>query len=142
MTNEPDSVQPDQILGPYGTGVQVRQMAKDAVLLVPNFVKLVARLLADPRVPRRSKIALGMAAAYVASPIDLLPEFIPVIGWLDDLLILTYVLNRVIERAGPEVVEEHWDGPGDLLSLIREVLGLASNVIPKRIRVVFDRLHG
>jgi uncharacterized membrane protein YkvA (DUF1232 family) len=123
MTNEPDSVQPDQILGPYGTGVQVRQMA-------------------NPRVPRRSKIALGMAAAYVASPIDLLPEFIPVIGWLDDLLILTYVLNRVIERAGPEVVEEHWDGPGDLLGLIREVLGLASNVIPKRIRVVFDRLHG
>jgi uncharacterized membrane protein YkvA (DUF1232 family) len=142
MTQEPNSIRPDEVLAPYGSGVQVRQMAKDAVLLVPNFAKLVARLLADPRVPRRSKIALGMAAAYVVSPIDLLPEFIPVIGWLDDLLILTYVLNRVIERAGKEVVEEHWDGPGDLLGVIQEVLGLASNVIPKRLRVVIDRLHG
>ena len=142
MTQEQNSIRPDEVLAPNGNGVQVRQLAKDAILLVPNFAKLVARLLIDPRVPRRSKIALGMAAAYVASPIDLLPEFIPVIGWLDDLLILTYVLDRVIERAGPEVVEELWDGPGDLLGLIRDVLGLAGNVIPKRLRGVIDRLHG
>jgi uncharacterized membrane protein YkvA (DUF1232 family) len=142
MTEENNSIRPDEVLTPNGSGVQVRQLAKDAVLLVPNFVKLVARLLTDPRVPRRSKIALGMAAAYVASPIDLLPEFIPVFGWLDDLLILTYVLDRVIQRAGPELVEEHWDGPGDLLGLIRDVLGLASNVIPRRLRVVIDRLQG
>ncbi|MEX1125482.1 MAG: YkvA family protein [Acidimicrobiia bacterium] len=142
MTQEPNSIRPDEVLTPFGDGVQVRQLAKDAVLLVPNFAKLVARLLADPRVPRRSKIALGMAAAYVVSPIDLLPEFIPVLGWLDDLLILTYVLDRVIERAGPELVQEHWDGPGDLLGLIRDVLGMARNVIPRRFRVVLDRLHG
>jgi len=143
MTQEPVSIRPDEVLPPpYGSGVQARQLAKDAVLLVPNFAKLVARLLIDPRVPRRSKVALGMAAAYVASPIDLFPEFIPVIGWLDDLLILTYVLDRVIDRAGQEVVEELWDGPGDLLGLIRDVLGLASNVIPKKLRVVIDRLHG
>ena len=142
MTPEPKSVRPDEVLTPGGNGVQARRLAKDAVLLVPNFAKLVARLLADPRVPRRSKIALGMAAAYVVSPIDLLPEFIPVIGWLDDLLILTYVLDRVIERAGPELVEEHWDGPGDLLGLIRDVLGLAGNVIPRRLRIVIDRLQG
>jgi uncharacterized membrane protein YkvA (DUF1232 family) len=78
----------------------------------------------------------------VASPLDLFPEFIPVIGWLDDLLILTYVLDRVIDRAGQDVVEELWDGPGDLLGLIRDVLGLASNVIPRKLRVVIDRLHG
>jgi hypothetical protein len=48
----------------------------------------------------------------------------------------------VIERAGPELVEEHWDGPGDLLGLIRDVLGMASNVIPRRLRGVIDRLHG
>lgn len=143
MTQEPVSIRPDEVLPPpSGSGVQVGQLAKEAVLLVPNFAKLVARLLIDPRVPRRSKIALGMAAAYVASPIDLFPEFIPVIGWLDDLLILTYVLDRVIDRAGQEVVEELWDGPGDLLGLIRDVLGLASNVIPRKLRVVIDRLHG
>lgn len=142
MTHEPSSIRPDEVLTPDGKGVQVRQIAKDAVLLVPNLAKLVARLLADPRVPRRSKIALGMAAAYVVSPIDLIPEIIPVLGWLDDLLILTYVIDRVIERAGPELVQEHWDGPGDLLGLIRDVLGLASNVIPRPLRVVIDRLHG
>ena len=142
MTEETSSIRPDEVLMPDGDGIQVRQLAKDAVLLVPNFVKLVARLLADPRVPRRSKIALGMAAAYVASPIDLLPEFLPVLGWLDDLLILSYVLDRVIQRAGPELVEEHWDGPGDLLGLIRDVFGMAGNVIPRRLRIVIDRLHG
>jgi uncharacterized membrane protein YkvA (DUF1232 family) len=71
-----------------------------------------------------------------------MPEFIPVLGWLDDLLILTYVLDRVIQRAGPELVEEHWDGPGDLLGLISDVLGMVGTVIPKRLRVVIDRLHG
>jgi len=112
------------------------------VLLLPNIVKLVARLLRDKRVPRRSKIALGIAAAYVASPVDLIPEVIPVIGWADDVLIMLFALDGLIDRAGPEVVQEHWDGPGDLLALIRDALGVSRSIMPRRLVQVLDRLSG
>lgn len=142
MTEETNSIRPDDVIPPQGQSIQGRQMALDAVLMIPNLVKLVGRLLTDPRVPRRAKVMLGFAAAYVASPIDLIPEFIPVIGWADDLLILVYALDSLIERAGKEVVEEHWDGPGDLLGLIREVMGMGRNLVPKPISRVIERLSG
>jgi len=117
-------------------------MLRDAALMLPNLVKLVTRLLRDPRVPRRSKVALGLAAAYVASPIDLVPEFIPVIGWADDVLFILLAIDSLIERSGSEIVEEHWDGPGDVLGIIREVLGLTRNVVPRRLSRALDRLAG
>jgi len=110
--------------------------------MLPNLIKLVGRLLKDPRVPRRSKVALGMAAAYVVSPIDLVPEFIPVFGWADDVLFILFAIDSLIERSGPEVVAEHWDGPGDLLAMIREVTGVTRNIIPKRLSQALDRISG
>jgi uncharacterized membrane protein YkvA (DUF1232 family) len=110
--------------------------------MLPNLVKLVGRLLKDPRVPRRSKVVLGFAAAYVASPIDIIPEFIPVIGWIDDVLLLVYALDSLIDRAGPEIVEEHWDGAGDLLELIREVMGMVRGLVPRPLSRTIDRLSG
>lgn len=112
------------------------------MLMLPNLVKLVARLLKDPRVPRRAKIALGIAAAYVASPVDLIPEIVPVLGWADDILILMFAIDSLIDRAGPEVVEDLWDGPGDLLSLVRDVVGLSRSIVPKRLTNLLDRLSG
>jgi uncharacterized membrane protein YkvA (DUF1232 family) len=125
-----------------GKSIQPRQLIQDTVLMIPNLVKFIARLLADPRVPRRSKMALAAAAAYVVSPIDLIPEVIPVIGWADDLIFIMMALDAVVARSGPEIVEEHWDGPNDLLGLIEDVLSLARNVVPRRLRSLFDRLSG
>jgi uncharacterized membrane protein YkvA (DUF1232 family) len=142
MTEEPRRIRPDEVIAPDGEPVQARQLIRDAVLLLPNLAKLVGRLLKDPRVPRRSKVALGLAAAYVASPIDLIPEFIPVIGWADDVVFMMFAIDRLIERAGPEIVEEHWDGPGDLLGLIREVMGVARNIVPNRLSRALERLSG
>lgn len=137
-----DRVRPDEVVPPGGKSVQGRQLIQDTILIVPNIVKLVGRLLADPRVPRRSKIALGAAAAYVASPIDLVPDIIPVIGWADDILFLLMAVDGLITRSGPEIVEEHWDGPVDLLTLIEDVLSLARGIVPGKIRGIFDRLNG
>jgi uncharacterized membrane protein YkvA (DUF1232 family) len=114
----------------------------DAVFMMPNIVKLIGRLLKDPRVPRRAKITLGLAAAYVASPIDLIPEVIPVVGWADDVLIVMFAIDALIDRAGEEVLRDHWDGPGDLLSLVRDVVGLSRNLVPKRLSNIIDRLNG
>jgi len=142
MTEEPRRIRPDDVIPPDGESVQARQLLRDAALMLPNLVKLVGRLLKDPRVPRRSKVALGLAAAYVASPIDLVPEFIPVIGWADDVVFMMLAIDSLIERAGPEIVEEHWDGPGDLLGLIREVMGVARNIVPNRLSRALERLSG
>ncbi|HVR80101.1 MAG TPA: YkvA family protein [Acidimicrobiia bacterium] len=142
MTDPINRLKPDDVIPPEGPSIQGRQLIADAALMLPNLAKLVARLIADPRVPRRSKIVLGFAAAYVASPIDLIPEFIPVLGWADDVLLMMYALDSLIDRAGPKVVEEHWDGPGDLLGLIRDVMGMARNLIPRRLIRTIDRLSG
>lgn len=139
---EPNRVRPDEVLPPEGKSIQARQLVTDAVLMMPNIVKLVGRLLKDPRVPRRAKITLGLAAAYVVSPIDLIPEVIPVIGWADDVVLMMFAIDSLIERAGPHVVEEHWDGPGDLLELVRDVVAISRNVVPKRIGQMIDRLSG
>lgn len=143
MTSEESrGVRPDEVLPPDGRSIQGRQLVTDAVLMMPNIVKLISRLLRDPRVPRRAKITLGLAAAYVASPIDLIPEVIPVVGWADDVLILMFAIDSLIERAGEDVVQELWDGPGDLLALVRDVVGLSRNLVPKRLSNIIDRLNG
>jgi uncharacterized membrane protein YkvA (DUF1232 family) len=141
-SEQPNRVRPDEILPPDGRSLQARRLMADAVFMMPNIVKLVTRLLKDPRVPRRAKITLGLAAAYVASPIDLIPEIVPVIGWADDVLILMLAIDSLIERAGEEVVREHWDGPGDLLSLVRDVVALSRSLIPKGVGRLIDRLSG
>lgn len=142
MTDDTKRLRPDDVLPPQGGSLQSKRLIADAALLLPNIVKLVGRLLMDPRVPRRSKITLGLAAAYVMSPIDLIPEVIPVIGWADDVLFILFAIDSLIERAGSEIVDEHWEGPGDLLSLIREVVGVSRAVMPRRLSMVIDRLSG
>lgn len=142
MMDQRKGVRPDEVLPPDGTSIQARQLVTDAVLMMPNLVKLVGRLVKDPRVPRRAKITLGLAAAYVMSPVDLIPEVIPVIGWADDVVLMMFALDSLIERAGSEIVEEHWDGPGDLLSLVRDVVSLSRSVIPKRLSQIIERLNG
>ena len=142
MTDEPKSLRPDDILPPKGVSIQGKRLMADAALMLPNIVKLIGRLLLDPPVPRRAKITLGLAAAYVVSPIDLIPDVIPVIGWADDVLLVLFAIDSLIERAGPEIVDEHWDGPGDLLSLVREAVGLSRSIMPKRLTAIIDRLSG
>ncbi len=142
MTDEPKSLRPDDVLPPKGASLQSKRLVSDAALMLPNILKLVGRLLLDPRVPRRAKITLGIAAAYVMSPIDLIPDVIPVIGWADDVLLVLFAVDSLIERAGPEIVDEHWDGPGDLLGLVREAVGLSRSIMPKRLTAIIDRLSG
>ncbi|MFO7300067.1 MAG: YkvA family protein [Actinomycetes bacterium] len=139
-----DPIQPDEVISPDGERVRARakSLLAEVVTVIPNLVKLISRLLKDPRVPFRAKLTLGAVALYVASPIDLLPEFIPVVGWMDDVLMVMYALDNLISRAGREVVVEHWDGPGDVLQLIEDVVGLGRTLMPRRLSGVLDKLSG
>jgi uncharacterized membrane protein YkvA (DUF1232 family) len=77
---------------------------------VPDRAVLFKRLLHDPRVPRHAKAALALVIPYLASPIDLIPDFIPVLGQLDDALLVVAVFGYVARSAGREVIEELWPG--------------------------------
>lgn len=142
MTQESEPIRPDEVISPNGERTRAKSVFADAVTAIPNLVKLISRLLKDPRVPFRAKMGIGAAALYVASPVDLVPEFVPVFGWADDILMVMYALDNLINRAGPEVVTEHWDGPGDVLKLIEDVVSVSRTLIPKRLAGVLDRLSG
>lgn len=135
-------LRPDEVIGPVPVSVQTRHLLRDVASLLPNVAKLLGRLLKDPRVPRRTKLVVGAAMAYAASPVDVVPDFVPVLGVADDVLLMCLVLNRLVESAGEEVVLEHWDGPRDLLDLVRAVIDVASDFVPAPIRRLVGRIAG
>jgi uncharacterized membrane protein YkvA (DUF1232 family) len=99
-----------------GRGTAARELAT----LLPNLIRLFKGLIRDPRVSRRSKALLFLGAAWIASPIDLIPEFIPVLGPLDDAVVAALILRHLIRSSGREVVAEHWRGdPETLERLLR-----------------------
>jgi uncharacterized membrane protein YkvA (DUF1232 family) len=94
--------------------------AKELAALLPNLVRLFKDLATDPRVPSRAKVVLAIAGVWLVSPIDLLPEFLPVIGPLDDAVVAALALRYLVRRSGVEVVREHWRGdPATLEVLLR-----------------------
>jgi uncharacterized membrane protein YkvA (DUF1232 family) len=95
-----------------------RSKARELVALIPNLIVLFRGLLRDPRVPRSSKIWLWFAIAWLVSPIDLVPEFIPVAGPLDDAIVAALVLRHVLKRTEPRVLAEHWRGDPATLDAI------------------------
>jgi uncharacterized membrane protein YkvA (DUF1232 family) len=95
-----------------------RSQARELATLIPNLLVLFRGLLRDPRVPRGAKLWLGLAIAWIASPIDLIPEFIPVVGPLDDAIVAALVLHRLLRRTDRTVVFEHWRGDPATLDAI------------------------
>jgi uncharacterized membrane protein YkvA (DUF1232 family) len=103
-----------------GRGYDLRALAR----FVPDSTILLRRIVGDRRVPRRRKLLLGALVAYLAMPIDLVPDFIPVAGQLDDAIVMALVLRIVLRSAGQELLEEHWPGPRSSLAvLLRMVYG-------------------
>ena len=97
--------------------------AKELVVLLPNLVRLFRGLIGDPRVPRGSKALLLVGAVWLVSPIDLIPEFLPGIGGIDDAVVAALILRHLVRRAGVEVVREHWKGDPKTIGLILRVAG-------------------
>ncbi len=93
--------------------------------LIPDCLVLFKRLMGDPRVPRARKVLLGAMFGYLAMPFDLVPDFIPVAGQLDDAIVVAVVLRAVLRGAGTAPVREHWPGPETSLRLILRLAGRA-----------------
>jgi uncharacterized membrane protein YkvA (DUF1232 family) len=100
-----------------------RAHAHAAARFIPDLVVLFRRLLGDPRLPRRHKLLVAALILYLAMPFDLVPDFIPVAGQLDDALIVALVL-RVVVRGRPDLVAEYWPGPPESLRVIQRLAGI------------------
>ncbi len=88
---------------------------------IPDCIVLFRRLMGDRRVPRSRKLLLAGLIAYLAMPFDLVPDFIPVAGQLDDLIITALALRVVLRSGGPTLLEEHWPGPSESLRAIMRI---------------------
>ena len=97
-----------------GRGADARALAR----FVPDCIVLFKRLLADPRVEWWRKALLVVVLVYLASPIDLVPDFIPVAGQLDDAILVVVALRVLLRGSGPRVLAEHWPGPSRSLMVI------------------------
>lgn len=94
---------------------------REVLRLLPDVLRLIRRLAADPDLPRGVRLRLGGLLFYLALPIDLVPDFIPVIGYADDAVVVALVLRSVVRVAGPQALERHWPGTPQGLELVRKL---------------------
>ena len=113
---------------------------KEAVLAVPRVALLVPKLATDERVPARTKLALAGLAVYLASPWDLIPDFIPVLGQLDDGLALLLFVDGILNQVDDAVLLEHWTGELKTLRRLQWLARAVSLWVPLRLkRFLFGR---
>lgn len=111
-----------------------RSAAKHLITQVPNLLKLLFRLMKDGRVPLKDKALLGLVAAYVISPIDLIPDFGGLLGMVDDLYLVGLALGRLLASAGEDILLEHWDGDARDLGFFIESVESLGSLLPRPIR--------
>jgi uncharacterized membrane protein YkvA (DUF1232 family) len=96
----------------------------EAVRLLPDFLRLLRRVAADPTVPRGVRVRLWLLLGYLAMPFDLVPDFVPVLGYADDAIVVSLVLRSVVRHAGAPVIRRHWAGTDDGLAALARLTGL------------------
>jgi uncharacterized membrane protein YkvA (DUF1232 family) len=101
-------------------------LLREALRLLPDVLRLLSRLAADRRLPRGARVRLALLLAYLAFPIDLVPDFLPVIGYADDAIIVAAVLRSVARHAGVEAIQRHWPGTPDGFAALCRITGLTA----------------
>ena len=117
-------------------------LLREAMRLLPDVLRLIRRLAADKTLPRGIRIRLGFLLAYLALPIDLVPDFIPVLGYADDAIMVTAVLRSVVRRAGLGAVRAHWPGTDDGFTALARLTGIQAVGGRSRLGVVVVQQHG
>jgi uncharacterized membrane protein YkvA (DUF1232 family) len=107
---------------------------KELLKALPNLARLLARVVGDPLLPRAAKIALAAAMVYLASPIDLIPDFVPLVGYLDDLLIGALVIDGVLNWVDRGLILKYWPGTADSLERVARVARMLAVWVPRRLK--------
>lgn len=110
-----------------------KSILQGIIMLIPNLIKLLFRMIKDGRVRLQEKAILLGTLIYVVSPIDFVPDFIPFIGQVDDILLVSLILLRFLEQAGSDVVLQHWSGKQSLLQMVKKTLGMSRLFLPSRV---------
>lgn len=97
---------------------------RDTMRLLPDLVRLLRGLAGDDGVPRGVRVRLWLLLGYLALPIDLVPDFIPVLGYADDVIVVCWVLRSVLRATAFDLVEAHWPGTADGLAVVRRLTGV------------------
>ena len=114
------------------------EILADAVLIVPHLGVLLFRLLRDPRVARHRKLVAAAAAAYFVLPIDVIPDFVPFVGSVDDLIFAGFAVDLLL-RSVPDVVQRsYWAGNEDTLDVVRAVSAWGAEMVPRPLRRLLD----
>jgi uncharacterized membrane protein YkvA (DUF1232 family) len=103
------------------------------LFLLPDFFVLVCRLAMDDRVPAKKKVFVGAIIAYVLMPLDIIPDFIPVIGHIDDLVLIVIGLNLILREVDKQVLLDNWSGEEDLLETLTRITATADQFLDKNI---------
>jgi uncharacterized membrane protein YkvA (DUF1232 family) len=119
---------------PSSPGPSEMEQLKRILLFLPRFAVMLGKLIADPGVSPTDKLLLGAVVAYLASPLDILPDILPVVGHLDDIYLVALVLLRLLNRSGPAKLRQHWDGPEDIVAIVNTVTDVATRYLPEPVR--------
>ena len=110
------------------------RVVKELAALVPRMMGIVRALAADPLVPRPAKVALLALAVYLMSPLDLLPDFIPVLGLADDILLAAVVIDGVLGLVDRAVLLRYWPGGASSLDSTAAIASRIARLVPRRVR--------
>ncbi|MBL0886142.1 YkvA family protein [Myceligenerans indicum] len=102
-------------------------LLREALRLLPDMLRLLRNLAADQSLPRGVRVRLALLLAYLALPIDLIPDFIPVLGYADDAIVVAFVLRGVVRRAGIDAVRDHWPGTDEGFGALARLTRLAAD---------------
>ncbi|MDD4223867.1 MAG: DUF1232 domain-containing protein [Candidatus Cloacimonetes bacterium] len=100
---------------------------------LPDFFVLLTRVVLDKRVPTKRKLMLGGVIAYVMLPLDIIPDFIPILGSVDDLVLVVMGLNMLLNETDPKVLEDNWSGDGDVLELMQKISATAEKFMDRNV---------
>ena len=103
------------------------------LFLLPDFFVLVTRLALDKRVPTKRKLMMGGIIAYMMMPIDIIPDFIPILGHVDDMVLLVMELNMVLNDTDQKVLEDNWSGEGNILQIMQKITANAEKFLDKNV---------
>lgn len=111
---------------------------QNALMFLPNMVKLCGKLLTDGRVSTADKALFAGAIVYTIIPLDFIPDVLPFIGQVDDVYLIALSLLRLVNRTDETVIREHWAGGGDIVGLADTIARLAPALLPKRVTRVLS----
>jgi uncharacterized membrane protein YkvA (DUF1232 family) len=118
------------LLGALLTARPKGNLLAEALRLLPDLLRLLRRLASDRGVPLAARVRLWLLLGYLAMPIDLVPDFVPVLGYADDAIVISLVLRSVVRRAGGPVIRGHWPGTNDGFAALELLAGLQPGLTP------------